>query len=259
MQLQQVGIAQSATADTAVTLSTSSATGSFAASAAGPWSSTLAVTVPAGSSSATFYYRDTTVGTPTLTASADGRQAGTQSETVTAGALASLTLSPASSSISLGASQTLTASGIDSYGNRVTPTVTWSTTNGSLSATSGPSTTFTPAAVGTATVTATGDGGVTATATVTVTAKVAHVQSIAYSRSGGYLYVTVTAVPNATIGLRILRSGTTYANGTATTSSSGTVTVRVSAPKGCYSTTITSLTAPGYQWDSKTPSNGYCV
>ena len=43
-----------------------------------------------------------------------------------------------------------------------------------------------------------------------------------------------------------------------TTSSSGSVTVHVSAPKGCYSTTITSLTAAGYQWDGKTPSNGAC-
>jgi hypothetical protein len=258
VQLQQVGIAQNAASDTTVTLSTSSATGGFATSADGPWSATLTVTVPAGSSSATFYYRDTTAGSPTLTASADGRQAGTQSETVTAGALASLTLSPASASIALGASQTLTASGVDSFGNRVSPTVAWSTTSGSLSTTSGPSTSFTPAAVGTATITATGDGGVTASATVTVTAKVAHVQSISYSRSGGYLYITVTAVPNATIGLRILRSGTTYASGTVTTSSNGTVTARLSAPRGCYSTTITSLTAAGYQWDGTTPSNGYC-
>jgi hypothetical protein len=89
--------------------------------------------------------------------------------------------------------------------------------------------------------------------------KTATVSSITYSRSGGYLYVTVaTNVPNGTLGLRILRSGTTYASGTVTTTSTGTVTVRVSAPSGCYSTTITSLTASGYAWDGKTPANGRC-
>jgi hypothetical protein len=258
VQLQQVGIAQTASADTAVTLATSSAAGAFSLSPDGPWTSTLVVTVPAGSSSGTFYYRDTSAGTPTLTASTDGRRPGTQSETVTAAAPATLALSPASASIPLGGSQVLTASGVDAYGNAVTPTVTWSTTAGSLSTTSGLSTTFTPAAVGSATVTATGDGGITASATVTATAKIAHVQSIAYSRSGGSLYITITAVPNATIGVRILKSGTTYATGTLTTSSTGTVTARVSASKGCYSTTITSLTATGYQWDGQTPSNGFC-
>jgi hypothetical protein len=98
-------------------------------------------------------------------------------------------------------------------------------------------------------------------ATWTVTSvKTATVSSVTYSRSSGSLYVTIaTNTPNGTLGLRILRASTTYASGTVSTGATGTVTVRVSAPSGCYSTTITSLTAPDFAWDGKTPSNGRCV
>jgi hypothetical protein len=258
VRLQQVGIAQNATVDTVVTLASSSANGVFSTSASGPWTSSLSVTIPTGTSSASFYYEDTTAGNPTITATTAGRQAATQVETVTSGGVASLSLSPTSASIPLGSSQTFTVSGVDAYGNRVTPNVTWSAATGTLSTTSGTSTTFTAATTGTATVTATDAGGATATATVSVTTKPASVSSITYSRSGGYLYVTIATVPNATVGLTILRSGTAYANGSVNSGSTGKVTVRVYASKGCYSTTITSLNAAGYTWDGRTPSNGIC-
>jgi hypothetical protein len=259
VQLQQVGIAQAAAGDTPVTLASSSATGQFAATADGPWSSTLTVVVPAGSTSASFVYRDTAAGTPTLTASAGGRQSGSQLETVSAGPTASLTVSPTTASVALGAAQAFAVTGADAYGNRIAaPSVTWTATSGSLSAASGASTTFTPAATGTATVTATADTGVTASATVSVTTKSAHVSSITYSRSGGTLYVTVSTIPNATIGLRILRNGNAYASGTFSTGATGKLTVRASVSRGCYSTTVSSLTAAGYQWDGVTPSNSYC-
>jgi hypothetical protein len=118
--------------------------------------------------------------------------------------------------------------------------------------------TFTPAATGSATVTATDAGGANVSATVSVTARVAYVSSITYARSGGYLYVTISTVPNASVGLKILRSGSPYASGTVGSGSTGRTTVRVSASRGCYSTTITSLTAAGYAWDGRTPSNGFC-
>ena len=258
VQLQQVGIAQTTSTDTGITLSSSSTTGRFAPTSNGPWTATLTVTVPAGSSTASFVYEDPTAGTPLITASAPGRQAATQTETITAGGVASLTLSPASANIALGASQTFTVAGADAFGNRVTPSITWSTSTGSLSTTTGASTTFTPGSTGTATVTATDAGGATASATVTVTTKPAHVSSITYSRSGSYLYVTISTVPNATVGLKILKSGTAYASGSVNSGSTGTVTVHVTVSRGCYSTTITSLAASGYTWDGQTPSNGFC-
>src|SRR4051794_9830011 len=258
VQLQQVGIVQNATADTTVTLSSSSSTGRFALTSSGPWTATLALTIPAGSSSASFVYEDPTAGTPTLTAAAAGRQSATQAETITAQGLAKLTVTPASASIALGSSQSFTVSGSDALGNPVAANVTWSATSGTLSSTTGGSTTFTPSATGTATVTATDTGGATASATVTVTTKTARVSSITYSRSSGYLYITVNAVPNATVGLRILRNGTSYASGSVATGSSGSTTARLSASRGCYSTTITGLTASGYTWDGQTPSNSIC-
>ena len=65
-------------------------------------------------------------------------------------------------------------------------------------------------------------------------------------------------VSGHSLGLRILRSGAAYASGTFATSSTGGLTMRVYAPRGCYSTTITSLAASGYAWDGATPSNRIC-
>ena len=78
------------------------------------------VTIPSGQSSATFYYGDTKVGTPTITAAATGVTSATQQETITAGAAAQLifTTSPvsggASTSPTLGP---ITVEEQDAYGN----------------------------------------------------------------------------------------------------------------------------------------------
>jgi hypothetical protein len=69
--------------DTTVHLSSSSADGSFSTSPTGPWSPGLDVTIPAGSTSATFYMLDTHPGTPTVTATV-GSTSATQIEVVTA-------------------------------------------------------------------------------------------------------------------------------------------------------------------------------
>jgi hypothetical protein len=61
------GIVTALPVDTAVQLSSSSPGGSFSTSPSGPWSPTLQVVIPAGSTSATFYMLDTTPGTPTVT------------------------------------------------------------------------------------------------------------------------------------------------------------------------------------------------
>ena len=193
-----------------------------------------------------------------MTATSNGRQTATQAETITPGPAASLTLAPANASVTFGSTQTFAASAADAYGNTTSPTITWSATNGTLSTTSGATTTLTPTATGTATVTATADTGAAASASVAVTAKVARVRSITYSKRGASIYVTVRAVPNAKVGLRILRSGTRYASRMVTTGAAGRARVHLSASKGCYSTTVTRLTAIGNQWDGVTPSNSYC-
>jgi hypothetical protein len=264
VQLETNHVAQ--TTDTALTvsLSSSSSAGTFSASPDGPWTSTLDVSVAAGSSSASFYYADTKAGSATITASTAGRQPGTQVETVTAGAPASLSVSPTSATLAVGAAQTFSATAADAYGNAVAPSVTWSSTGGTLSATSGTSTTFTATTAGQGSVTAT-SGTMSASATVTVTQQRSRISSITYSRSSSTLYVTFTAVSSsgqplsgASIGLRILRNGASYATGTARTGSNGKATVSVRTSRGCYSTTVTGVTAPGLVWDGTTPSNSYC-
>jgi hypothetical protein len=77
------GVVTSLPVDTAVHLSSSSPGGSFSTAPTGPWAQTLDLTVPAGSTTATFYMLDTQAGTPTVTA-AVGATSATQIEIVTA-------------------------------------------------------------------------------------------------------------------------------------------------------------------------------
>jgi hypothetical protein len=82
VQLQTSGRADAAPTPRTVTVSSSSATGAFSAAASGPWSTTLTLAIPQGSSSAAFFYNDATAGTPTITAVLDGGASATQTETV---------------------------------------------------------------------------------------------------------------------------------------------------------------------------------
>ncbi len=145
------------------TLSSSSPRGAFALSSGGPWSA-ASVTVPAGGTGS-FYYQDCQVGSPTLTVSASGYSSGSQAETVNAGPLAALSVSPASVTLQPGGSQLFTASGSDACGNNVSlagAALTWSTTApGTLSPVSGTSTTFTATGSGSGNVTVSGGSGVT--------------------------------------------------------------------------------------------------
>lgn len=71
--------------DSVVRLSSSSAGGAFSTSPAGPWSSTLDLTIPGRSTGANFYMLDSQPGTPTISATI-GDQGATQVEVVNAAA-----------------------------------------------------------------------------------------------------------------------------------------------------------------------------
>jgi hypothetical protein len=163
--------------DVAVTLHTDSPGGSFATSSAGPWSAVNgSLTVPAGQTSGDFYDRDTRAGAPTVTASASGFTDAVQTETITPGPLAKLAVSPASAKVNAGGQQTFTASGTDQYSNPVglgAVTVSWSTSGsiGTLSATTGTTTTLTAGSTAaTGTITASAGGATPGSASVTVAA-----------------------------------------------------------------------------------------
>jgi hypothetical protein len=77
------GSPSAAGAPTTVNLLTDSATGAFDIAANGSFDGTVtSVTVAAGESSATFYYKDTAAGTPTLTGSSAGLANGTRGLTI---------------------------------------------------------------------------------------------------------------------------------------------------------------------------------
>jgi hypothetical protein len=172
----EVDIPSAQPSDVSVSLSSSSsATGVFSTSQGG--SSTSSVTIQAGQTSASFYYEDTTAGSPTLTATATGYTTATQTETVQAAALHAIAVSPNSASVTVGGTQDFTATGQDQYGNPVdVSNAAWTTTApGTVSPTTGSSTTFTAGST-------TGSGSVTA----------------AIGSISNYGSVTVTSAPTLT-------------------------------------------------------------
>jgi hypothetical protein len=80
-----VQLSQAASTPVTVAFFSTSAGGRFATTAAGPWTASLTLVVPAGAAQTpTFYYTDATAGTAVLTGSAPGYTAATQTETITA-------------------------------------------------------------------------------------------------------------------------------------------------------------------------------
>lgn len=67
--------------NTTVNLATTSGTGAFSLSNS-TWANITSVTIPSGSNSINFYYKDTAAGTPTITAASTGLTSATQQETV---------------------------------------------------------------------------------------------------------------------------------------------------------------------------------
>jgi hypothetical protein len=84
VQLQTLGLPDSSPTPTTFTISSSSVTGEFATSAAGPWTPTLSLPLAPGSNTVSFFYLDSTASAPVLTATlADGTTA-VQTETIAA-------------------------------------------------------------------------------------------------------------------------------------------------------------------------------
>ena len=112
--------------DIAVALSSTSANASFY-NAAGDTLIT-SVTIPAGGTAADFKYADETVGSPTVTVAATGYTEATQPQTISAGPLAVLTVTPQTIALTADQTQLFTVTGVDAFGNAVAEigTITWS-------------------------------------------------------------------------------------------------------------------------------------
>jgi hypothetical protein len=167
-------------------LSSTSPSGTFSTSPA-PFTPTTTVAVPAGATTASFYYEDTAAGSPTIGAAATGYTAASQTLTVNPGPLATITISPGSASVVVGGTQPFSAAGADQWGNSVSvSTATWAVSAGlgTLSPGTGSSTTLTAGSTtGSGSVTAS-VGTVSGSATVTVVTLAAPTGLTARARPG---------------------------------------------------------------------------
>jgi hypothetical protein len=267
------GLAITTPTPLAVTLSSSSPSGGFATSPAGPWTPTLSLPITAGTgATGSFHYRDTRAGAHTLTASGAGVTSGTQIVTVTPGPLVSLVVRPTTASVRARASTRLVAEARDAFGNAVPATLAWAVQPGALGtvAASGGTATFTAGRmIGRATVVAsvvTEAGPITGSSRVTVSPGRLRVASIRYVVRGRWLLVSVLAsdgarksVSQAAVHLRVSRDGRMFATKRALTGPAGRTTFRIlRGPGRCFTAAITRATAQGFAWDGRTPRNRVC-
>lgn len=273
IQPQVAGVAARPQAPLAMTITTSSPTGTLATNAAGPFTPSVTVQLAPGTfSSVQVYYQDTTSGTATLTASAPGTVAGTLALTVSGAAAVSLQIEPVSATLTLGATASFSAVGIDGFGNPIPSlSAAWTLapgTPGALAPTSGPSTTYTASGrIGKGEVIATvttPTGPLTATAPVVVTPPpVVRVAAIRYGVRHKTLNVYVTVVdargrrvPNAGVTVFLYRNGKLYGRAGARTVAGRTTFTRP-ASWGTYRAVVRKVTATGLRWNGKTPPNRF--
>ncbi|HET7449067.1 MAG TPA: hypothetical protein VFJ78_00585 [Gaiellaceae bacterium] len=224
VQVQTAGVVDTAKADTPVVLSTSSAKGGFSTAPTGPFTPTLSVTIPAGSSSAAVYYTDTQAGTASISAAVAGQPAIVQQATVAADALASLNVVPAKTSVKAGATLQFSAAGADRFGNAVPTSIAWTTTIGRIS----PNGLLTAPKTGGAGLVTARAGSVLASAALTVLNPLPKVQSVRVKRVAGHVVATVLVAPKARvpITLRVRRGSSTVALVRVTTTRTGTYSWR---------------------------------
>ena len=258
----------------AVTLSSSSPQGGFSTSPAGPWSSTVSVTIAAGTSTSPgFYYLDTQAGSHVLTASAFGATSGTQAVTVTPGPVVGLTVTPASATVRARALQRFAVVGADAHGNRVPVSAAWSlqpATLGTVAPRAGDATQFTARRVlGSGAIVAsiaTEAGAISAGAVVRVMPGRLRIGSIRYRGRKGALLVTATAVDaagrplsRAVVSIVVRRNGRSHLSARGATGAAGRTVFRVAARRGgCFTTIVRRVSAAGFAWDGRTPRNRYC-
>ena len=257
-----------------VTLSSSSAQGRFSASPAGPWTPTLALTLPVGTAAAAFHYLDTLAGSHVLTASAAGATSGTQTVTVAPAGPTAVRVTPVVREIRVRETRRFTATATDPYGNAVPASFTWKVTPAALGR-------IVPGPAGTATFTAarlvrkgivdvsaaTAVGAIEGSAHLTVIPARLRIRSVAYRRIRSGVEVTVSArdgarrpVSRALVAVLVRREGERHFTGRKATGASGRTryAIRVRG-EGCFTVTVTRVHAAGFTWDGRTPRNRFCV
>jgi len=290
LQLQTGGVVTALPNPTTVTISSNSASGTFATEPGGPWTPTLTLTIPAASNGATLYTQDSSAGTPTLTANTGG-QLTTQVETVNAPA-PPVTVAPAPppaariGSITLAQVNGLLHLGVeivDANGQPLQAHVGAAIVNGpdAFAATSGrtsangwlgltasnvPQPGCYAAQVRSVSASGFAWNGVTPTKTYCVLPS-ANVASLAFTRVQNLLHIEVRIVGTAgrplqaRVSFAILHDGSSLASTSGHTDQTGSLGMtagHVPEP-GCYRAQVRSVSAPGYTWNRVTPPANYCV
>ena len=264
------GAAQPAQAPIAITLASSSPRGQFSLAPTGPWTPTLALSIPQGGSAAgPFYYLDSRAGSETITASAPGVTSGTQAETILPGPPVTMVVKTTARTVAAGGTATLTAAGTDQYGNAVPVSAAWNIAPASLGTIQppvGPSVTFTAGPKGGAGVVTASGVGLTATTALGVAPGPLRVGAIRYGLGAGRTLLVAAVlvdargrpVPNAFVSVLVRRRGYPFFAGRGTTLPNGRKTFRMRHLPGCYRTTVVRVNANGYRWDRNTPDNRFC-
>ncbi len=277
----------------AVAAVTPPATGSIAGTVTNATDSTAisgaTVSVDTGQSATTandgtYTITDVPVGDRTVTASADGFDSASPTVTVSenATATADFALSPTPVGSIAG-----TVTNADDATAISGATVLVEDTGQSATTDANGDYTISDVPTGDHTVTASADGFQSASPTATVsenttttadfalnpvtTATEVTVDSITYATEGGrnqdkHLLITIAlvddlgqAVSGASVSIDLFRDAVKIASGTGTTGTDGTLTFSLkNASSGCYTTTVTAVTASALTWDDATPANEFC-
>jgi hypothetical protein len=290
IQLQTGGIATALPNPTTVSLSSSSSTGTFAVDPNGPWTSSLTLTIPPGTNSASFYLQDSAGGSPTLVATTGGLST-TQVETIN-GPVAPPTPAPPPPPPAQIGSLTLGQVGnllhvdvqvVDASRNPLQARVSLAVVQGSslfastsgrtdaggrfgLTASRRPAPGCYQAQVQSVSVPGYAWDGTTPPASLCVRPSPT-VDSLAFTRRRGRVHLAVRVLGSdrrplrARVSLAIVRGTSTFASTSATTSAAGTLGLTASrkpAP-GCYTARVGSVSAPGYTWNRSAPAARICV
>jgi len=287
LQLQTGNVNTKLPNPTAVSVASSSSTATFATAPTGPWSPTLALTLPAGTGSTMIYMLDTTAGTPTVSATT-GTQTETQVETIVGPAAPP----PPPPTVQV-TSATFTAQqgrlhvALQVAGSEDQPvearvsfavlrnsstfltTVGEAGSNGTIAVTGFPRLQFGCYKAVVRSVVATGYvwNKASPAQTYCVTTLPARVGAVAYGRKNRHLHIGVRIVDDsghaiaARVSFVVFHGTARYASGAGRTRSNGwfALTAGKKLAKGCYHTRVTAVTAPHYKWDRVTGSNSYCV
>jgi hypothetical protein len=262
----ELSVASAVARPVTVTVRSSSPAGTFSTSPAGPWTSTLALSLAPGTVTS-FYYLDTRAGQATLTATAPGTTQATREVTVVAGAAARVAVTPSSREVRARGEVAFTAAAADGFGNAVPASLSWTVqpaTLGRVVRGEGGAVTFRAGrTLGSGTVTAT-LGSLSGSANVIVRPSALRVLPTFRRTSRGVLLTLATvdaagrAVSRATLVFAVRVDGRRAARARAVTGAAGKTRLGVPAGPGCYTVVVTRATAQGFLWNGRTPRARLC-